>query len=144
MEESLRSATWVHPRCAQDHLDIIEAFRDGDRERARVLISEHAERSKETTRRAMRDVAAGRRPRFVTPGRFAGQVVLVTGAGQGIGERTARRVSAEGGTLVVADPAALVPHPAGRPGSPGPAALPVVAGLAAWEGGVGIGRASCW
>src|SRR3712207_9320306 len=46
MEESLRSATWVHPRCAQDHLDIVEAFRDGDRERARVLISEHAERSK--------------------------------------------------------------------------------------------------
>jgi benzoate/toluate 1,2-dioxygenase reductase subunit len=134
MEESLRSATWVHPRCAQDHLDIVEAFRDGDRERARVLIAEHAERSKETTRRAMRDVAAGRRPRFVTPGRFAGQVVLVTGAGQGIGERTARRISAEGGTLVLADRAELVCDLAGELGSPGAEALPVVADLETWEG----------
>ena len=97
MEESLRSATWCHPRCAQDHLDIVEAFRDGDRERARVLVTEHAERSKETTRRAMHDLAAGRRPRFVTPGRFAGQVVVVTGAGQGIGERTARRIRPRAG-----------------------------------------------
>jgi benzoate/toluate 1,2-dioxygenase reductase subunit len=134
MAESLRSATWVHPRCAQDHLDIVEAFRDGDRERARVLISQHAERSKETTRRAMRDVAAGRRPRFVTPGRFAGQVVLVTGAGQGIGERTARRVSAEGGTLVLADRAELVRDLAGELGHPGAEALPVVADLETWEG----------
>ena len=134
MEESLRSATWCHPRCAQDHLDIVEAFRDGDRERARVLITEHAERSKETTRRAMHDLAAGRRPRFVTPGRFAGQVVLVTGAGQGIGERTARRISAEGGTLVLADRAELVRDLAGELGQPGAEALPVVADLETWEG----------
>ncbi|MCV2489857.1 benzoate 1,2-dioxygenase electron transfer component BenC [Geodermatophilus sp. YIM 151500] len=134
MEESLRSATWVHPRCAQDHLDIVEAFRDGDRERARVLITEHAERSKETTRRAMHDVATGRRPRFVTPGRFAGQVVLVTGAGQGIGERTARRISAEGGTLVLADRAELVRDLAHELGQPGAEALPVVADLETWDG----------
>ncbi|WP_448608337.1 benzoate 1,2-dioxygenase electron transfer component BenC [Geodermatophilus sp. URMC 60] len=134
MEEALRSATWCHPRCAQDHLDIVEAFRDGDRERARILISEHAERSKETTRRAMHDLAAGRRPRFVTPGRFAGQVVLVTGAGQGIGERTARRISAEGGTLVLADRAELVRDLAGELGQPGAEALPVVADLETWEG----------
>jgi benzoate/toluate 1,2-dioxygenase reductase subunit len=134
MEEALRSATWCHPRCAQDHLDIVEAFRDGERERARVLISEHAERSKETTRRAMHDLAAGRRPRFVTPGRFAGQVVLVTGAGQGIGERTARRISAEGGTLVLADRAELVRDLAQELGQPGTEAIPVVADLETWEG----------
>jgi benzoate/toluate 1,2-dioxygenase reductase component len=134
MEDSLRSATWCHPRCVQDHLDIVEAFRDGDRERARVLITEHAERSKETTRRAMHDLAAGRRPRFVTPGRFAGQVVLVTGAGQGIGERTARRISAEGGTLVLADRAEEVRDLAGELGQPGAEAIPVVADLETWEG----------
>jgi benzoate/toluate 1,2-dioxygenase reductase component len=134
MEESLRSATWAHPRCAQDHLDIVEAFREQDCERARVLITEHAERSKETTRRAMHDLAAGRRPRFVTPGRFAGQVVLVTGAGQGIGERTARRISAEGGILVLADRAELVRDLAQELGQPGTEALPVVADLETWEG----------
>jgi benzoate/toluate 1,2-dioxygenase reductase subunit len=134
MEESLRSATWVHPRCAQDHLDIVEAFRNGDRERARTLITEHAERSKETTRRAMHERAEGHRPRFVTPGRFAGQVVLVTGAGQGIGERTARRISAEGGTLVLADRAELVRDLAGELTRPGAEAVPVVADLETWEG----------
>jgi len=134
MEESLRSATWVHPRCAQDHLDIVEAFRNGDRERARTLITEHAERSKETTRRAMHERADSRRPRFVTPGRFAGQVVLVTGAGQGIGERTARRISAEGGALVLADRAELVRDLAGELTRPGAEAVPVVADLETWEG----------
>ncbi|WP_255363382.1 benzoate 1,2-dioxygenase electron transfer component BenC [Geodermatophilus sp. DSM 45219] len=134
MEESLRAATWIHPRCTQDHLDIVTAFSDGDRERARVLIAEHAERSKQTTRRAMRDLAEGRRPRFVTPGRFAGQVVLVTGAGQGIGECTARRISAEGGALVLADRAELVRDLAVELGSPGAEAVPVVADLETWEG----------
>src|SRR3712207_178406 len=134
MEESLRSATWCHPRCAQDHLDIVEAFRDGDRERARVLITEHAERSKETTRRAMHDLATGRRPRFVTPGRFAGRVVVVTGAGQGIGERTARRISAEGGIMVLADRAELVRDLAEELGQPGAEAIPVVAEVETWEG----------
>jgi benzoate/toluate 1,2-dioxygenase reductase subunit len=138
MEDSLRTATWVHPRCAQDHLDIVQAFRDGERERARVLIAEHAERSKETTRRAMHDLAAGRRPRFVTPGRFAGQVVLVTGAGQGIGERTARRISAEGGTLVLADRAELVRDLADELGQPGTEAIPVVADLETWEGATSV------
>ena len=134
MEESLRSATWIHPRCTQDHLDIVTAFSDGDRERARVLIAEHAERSKETTRQAMRDLAEGRRPRFVTPGRFAGQVVLVTGAGQGIGECTARRISAEGGALVLADRAELVRDLAAELSHPGAEAVPVVTDLETWEG----------
>jgi benzoate/toluate 1,2-dioxygenase reductase subunit len=138
MADSLRSATWVHPRCAQDHLDIVEAFRDRDRERAKTLVIEHAERSKETTRRAMHDVAAGRRPRFVTPGRFAGQVVLVTGAGQGIGERTARRISAEGGTLVLADRAELVRDVARELAQPGADAIPVVADLESWDGATAV------
>ncbi|WNV77073.1 benzoate 1,2-dioxygenase electron transfer component BenC [Geodermatophilus sp. DSM 44513] len=142
MEESLRTATWCHPRCTQDHLDIVEAFRDGDRERARVLVTEHAERSKETTRRAMHDLAAGRRPRFVTPGRFAGQVVLVTGAGQGIGERTARRISAEGGSLVLADRAEPVRDLAAELGRPGAEALPVVADLETWEGATSVVQAA--
>ncbi|GEM_PF-193684 len=99
MDQTLRNATWCDPRCAQDHLDIVTAFEGGDRDAARTLISEHAARSNETTRRAMREQAATRRPAFVTPGRFAGQVVVVTGAAQGIGEAVARRIHAEGGAI---------------------------------------------
>jgi benzoate/toluate 1,2-dioxygenase reductase subunit len=91
MTEVLRNATWCHPLCAQDHVDIVDAFERGDRDAARALIAAHGDRSKQTMRRAMADELAKRRPRFVTPGRFAGKVVLITGAGQGIGEHTARR-----------------------------------------------------
>ena len=108
MTEVLRHATWCHPRCAQDHVDIVAAFEAGDREAARALITAHAERSKQTMRRAMADTADATAPAFVTPGRFAGKVVLVTGAAQGIGERTARRIHAEGGVLVLADRSELV------------------------------------
>jgi benzoate/toluate 1,2-dioxygenase reductase subunit len=134
MEESLRSATWCHPRCAQDHLDIVAAFEAGDRDAARTLVREHAERSKETTRRAMRDVEQVRRPRFVTPGRFARKVVLVTGAAQGIGECAARRIHAEGGTLLLADRAEHVTGMAEELSRCGPDALGVVADLETWEG----------
>lgn len=103
MEESLRTAVWCHPDCAQDHLDIVDAIEAGDRGRARELISSHAENAKATMRRAMHDAARTRRPRFVTPGRFDGLVVLVTGAAQGIGEAVARRIGAEGGMLLLAD-----------------------------------------
>ncbi|MGX7695787.1 benzoate 1,2-dioxygenase electron transfer component BenC [Gordonia polyisoprenivorans] len=103
MGEVLRNATWCHPLCAQDHIDIVEAFASGNRDRARGLISAHAERSKQTMRRAMADEMASRRPRFITPGRFAGKVVIVTGAAQGIGAHTARRIGAEGGRVVCAD-----------------------------------------
>ena len=105
----LRNATWCDPLCAQDHLDIVDAFEARrPRPRARVLISEHAERSKQTMRRAMDESRHAERPSFVTPGRFAGKVVVVTGAAQGIGEQMARRISAEGGTLVLADRSELV------------------------------------
>lgn len=108
MEEVLRHATWCHPRCTQDHLDIVEAFERGDRERARALVREHSDRSQETMRRAMAETAAAERPRFVTPGRFAGQVIVVTGAAQGIGAQVARRMAAEGGSVVLADRSPLV------------------------------------
>ncbi|MEU6134092.1 benzoate 1,2-dioxygenase electron transfer component BenC [Nocardioides sp. NPDC047086] len=108
MEDVLRNATWCHPQCTQDHLDIVEAFERGDRLAARDLIKAHSERSKETMRRAMAESAAANRPRFITPGRFAGQVVVVTGAAQGIGAQVARRVAAEGGKVVLADRSPLV------------------------------------
>ncbi|OBC08400.1 oxidoreductase [Mycobacterium sp. 852013-50091_SCH5140682] len=111
MEEVLRNATWCHPLCAQDHVDIVTAFEAGDRDAARALIVAHADRSKQTMRRAMADAEksrAAKQPKFIMPGRFAGKVVVVTGAAQGIGEQTARRISAEGGMLVLADRSELV------------------------------------
>ncbi|GAA2149248.1 benzoate 1,2-dioxygenase electron transfer component BenC [Nocardioides koreensis] len=134
MEETLRHATWCHPRCAQDHLDIVAAIEAGDRQAARSLIIEHAERSKQTMRRAMSDSQASRRPAFVTPGRFTDKVVLVTGAAQGIGERTARRISAEGGALVLADRADLVADLAAELSEEGAPAVAAVADLETWEG----------
>lgn len=134
MEEVLRQATWCHPLCAQDHLDIVDAMAAGDRQAARTLIAEHADRSKATMRRAMEDAQARVRPRFISPGRFDGRVVLVTGAAQGIGERTARRISAEGGTLVLADRSDLVHGLAAELTSTGRAAAPVIADLETWEG----------
>jgi NAD(P)-dependent dehydrogenase (short-subunit alcohol dehydrogenase family) len=38
-----------------------------------------------------------------TPGRFAGQTVIVTGAGSGIGRATAARVAREGGKVIAVD-----------------------------------------
>ena len=129
MEEVLRTATWCEPRCAQDHLDLVDAIEAGDRQVARTLVIEHAERSKATMRRAMADAEVEQRPAFVTPGRFAGKVVVVTGAAQGIGERTARRIAAEGGTLVLADRSDLVSGLAEELG-----AVPVVCDLERYDG----------
>jgi len=134
MSEVLRNATWCHPLCAQDHVDIVDAFASGDRDAARALITAHAERSKQTMRRAMSDSATARRPKFVTPGRFAGKVVVVTGAAQGIGEQTARRISAEGGTLVLADRSELIKELADELSTHGARALAVTADLEHWEG----------
>lgn len=134
MAETLRNATWCDPRCATDHVEIVDALEAADRERARTLITEHAERSKATMRRAMDDTAARRRPAFVTPGRFADQVVLVTGAAQGIGETVARRIAAEGGTLVLADRSELVESLATELAADGQQASGHVADLETWAG----------
>ena len=142
MEEVLRHATWCHPRCAQDHLEIVDAFEAGDRSAARALVVEHADRSKTTMRRAMDDARARQLPRFVSPGRFEGKVVLVTGAAQGIGERVARRISAEGGRLVVADRADLVRGLAEELAGAGREALAVTADLETWEGAESVVKAA--
>ena len=142
MEEVLRTATWCDPRCAQDHLDIVDAIESGDRQAARTLVADHAHRSKVTMRRAMADASARSLPGFVTPGRFDGQVVLVTGAAQGIGERTARRISAEGGTLVLADRSDLVHALAAELAATGRRAQPVVADLETWEGASSVVEAA--
>ncbi|NBH12192.1 benzoate 1,2-dioxygenase electron transfer component BenC [Amycolatopsis sp. SID8362] len=135
METTLRDATWCHPRCTRDHLDIVTAFELGDRAAARRVIAEHADRSKQTTRRAM--AAEPARPAFVTPGRFDGKVVVVTGAAQGIGERTARRIAAEGGSVVLADRSDLVAGVAGEL-----AGEAVVADLETWEGAQAVVEAA--
>ena len=46
--------------------------------------------------------------RVISPGRFAGKVVVVTGAAQGIGRAVASRVAAEGADTVLVDRAELV------------------------------------
>ena len=45
---------------------------------------------------------------FVTPGRFAGKVAVVTGSAQGIGQKVAERIGAEGGDVVLVDRSELV------------------------------------
>ncbi|BBX19140.1 oxidoreductase [Mycolicibacterium duvalii] len=135
MSATLRRATWCHPRCATDHVEIVDAIEAGDRAGARALISAHAQRSMQTMRRAMADAAAAPGPAFTSPGRFSGKVVIVTGAAQGIGEHTARRVHAEGGTVVLADRSALVKELADElSATAGPQALAVTVDLEHAEG----------
>lgn len=132
MEETLKHATWCHPLVARDHVDMVDAIAAGDRERARQLFMAHSDRSKLTMRRAMEDQR--RRPANISPGRFAGKVVLVTGAAQGIGEAVARRISAEGGSLMLADRSELVESVADElAGTGGPAAAQL-ADLETFEG----------
>ena len=134
MEEALRTATWCDPRCAQDHLDIVDAIERGDRTGARALVSDHADRSKTTMRRAMDESRQSQRPRFVTPGRFTGKVVVVTGAAQGIGEAVSRRISAEGGQLVLVDRSDLVHELVADLDGSGASGIAVVADLEAYDG----------
>lgn len=138
MEEVLSSATWCHPKCAQDHLDIVDAMERGDRGEARRLVTEHAARSKTTMRRAMNESRRSERPRFTTPGRFDGRVVVVTGAAQGIGEAVARRVSAEGGQVVLADRSDLVHGLAEELATTGAGGLAVVADLESYDGALAV------
>ncbi|MGO4596314.1 benzoate 1,2-dioxygenase electron transfer component BenC [Terrabacter sp. 2RAF25] len=134
MEEALHSATWCHPRCATDHVEIVEALESGDRDRARGLIAAHAERSKLTMRRAMAGATHTPRPAHISPGRFDDTVVVVTGAAQGIGAQVARRIGAEGGLLVLADRSELVAEVADELQADGHDALAVTCDLETWAG----------
>ena len=108
MQEVLRHATWCDPRVATDHLDIVSAFEAGDRDTARRLISEHADRSKLTMRRALDESRTRVLPKWFSRGRFEGKRVVITGAAQGIGQTVARRIAAEGGDVALVDRSELV------------------------------------
>lgn len=74
----------------------------------------------------------------IHPGRFDGKVLVVTGSAQGIGLATARRVSAEGGTVVLADRAELVHGVAAELRSGGASATSVTADLETYDGAAAV------
>ena len=134
MHEVLRHATWCDPRIATDHLDIVSAFEAGDRDAARRLITEHADRSKQTMRRALDESRARVLPKWYSRGRFDGKTVVVTGAAQGIGQTVATRIAAEGGTVALVDRSELVMGEASALEAAGCHAIAVIADLETWAG----------
>jgi dihydroxycyclohexadiene carboxylate dehydrogenase len=77
---------------------------------------------------------------FLTPGRFAGRVAVVTGAAQGIGQKVAERIGAEAGAVVLVDRAELVHDVAqgivraAEASGSGGSATSVTADLETWAG----------
>ena len=69
--------------------------------------------------------------------RFEGQVIVVTGAGQGIGLRVAERASEEGAKVVLVDRASHIHEIASSLVKQGKEAIAVEADLETWEGAVG-------
>lgn len=134
MHEVLRHASWAHPLCAQDHLDIVAAFEAGDRDAARDLILAHADRSKQTMRRALEQSRARVLPALFSPGRFEGKNVLVTGSAQGIGQAVVRRIAAEGGEVALVDRSDLVHQEADAIAATGCHAVGITADLELFDG----------
>jgi dihydroxycyclohexadiene carboxylate dehydrogenase len=79
--------------------------------------------------------------RAISPGRFAGKVVVVTGAAQGIGHAVASRVAAEGAHTILVDRAELVREAAAAlaagHGADGGTADGITADLESYEGASG-------
>ncbi|WP_433567704.1 benzoate 1,2-dioxygenase electron transfer component BenC [Nocardia sp. CA-151230] len=73
-------------------------------------------------------------PTFTSPGRFDGKVVVVTGAAQGIGAHTARRIGAEGGTVVLVDRSKVVADVASELHRAGGRGEAVTVDLETWDG----------
>ncbi|MFF0902361.1 UNVERIFIED_CONTAM: 1,6-dihydroxycyclohexa-2,4-diene-1-carboxylate dehydrogenase [Kocuria sp. CPCC 205316] len=77
---------------------------------------------------------------FLTPGRFAGKVAVVTGSAQGIGQKVAERIGAEGGAVVLVDRSELVHDVAqgitraSEASGSGGSATSVTADLETWAG----------
>ena len=88
--------------------------------------------SDEPTTKVLDSKAAGAR-------RFAGQVAVVTGAGQGIGAATARRLAQEGAAIVIGD---MVAAPANRVRDEirdfGGSAIVALGELSQWENAQGL------
>ncbi|WLQ06577.1 1,6-dihydroxycyclohexa-2,4-diene-1-carboxylate dehydrogenase [Arthrobacter oryzae] len=72
--------------------------------------------------------------RAISPGRFAGKVVVVTGAAQGIGRAVATRVAAEGAEAVLVDRSELVHEAAGQIAENGGSTSAVTADLETYAG----------
>jgi dihydroxycyclohexadiene carboxylate dehydrogenase len=76
--------------------------------------------------------------RAISPGRFAGKVVVVTGAAQGIGHAVASRVAAEGADTILVDRAELVREAAAELAAgvcaDGATAVGITADLESYEG----------
>ncbi|MEC9481761.1 MAG: SDR family NAD(P)-dependent oxidoreductase, partial [Halomonas sp.] len=72
--------------------------------------------------------------------RFQDQVIVVTGAAQGIGRRVAERAAAEGGRLVLVDRAEVVYEVAAAIVEQGGEAIAVQADLETWQGAEGAMR----
>lgn len=77
---------------------------------------------------------------IISPGRFAGKVVVVTGAAQGIGHAVAARVAAEGADTILVDRAELVHEVAAAltgVAADGTTAVGITADLESYEGASG-------
>ncbi|TNE69136.1 MAG: 1,6-dihydroxycyclohexa-2,4-diene-1-carboxylate dehydrogenase [Rhodobacteraceae bacterium] len=80
---------------------------------------------------------------MICPGRFAGKVMVITGAAQGIGRGVAARACAEGADVVLADRAEFVAEVAGEIAASGPGrATSVVADLETYDGAEAVMKAA--